>query len=89
MLGKEEKRSRIVYEAIDCEGLAMALALDAWEEDVRSKGLTKDQLYEDCGAGIKMVKPEFAYDFFALIEQYLLLINEHKMAEYETSAQGG
>lgn len=73
------------YEPIDISRLATALAEDAWEEEVRIKKLTKDDLYETIvspGGGTSVqIKSEWAYDFFAVREKYLNLINEYKLPE--------
>ena len=71
-----------IYEPVDCESLATALAVDAWEEEVKAKGLTREDLYETIvspgGGTHTQIKPDRAYDFFALREGYLNLINQHK-----------
>jgi len=80
-----------IYEPVDIEGLATALAEDAWEEEVKSRGITRDELYETIvetrpdsvnpSEIRRIVKPHWAYNFFALREGYLSLINEHKPVE--------
>jgi hypothetical protein len=80
----------ITYEPVDCEGLATILAEDAWKEEVKSKGLTIDQLYETVvvkrndsanpSEMVKQVRPEWAYEFFALRENFLSLIGQYKMS---------
>lgn len=78
-----------IYEPIDIEGLATALAEDAWKEEVKAKGLTIDELYETRMEIIpcipqnelvekKTVRPHWAYNFFALRDGYLSLINKFK-----------
>ncbi len=70
--------SNRTYEPVDCESLATLLAEEAWEEEVRSEGVTKDELYEDPEADDKVIRPRWAYNFFAIREKYLDLINSHK-----------
>jgi hypothetical protein len=83
-----------VYELVDCEGLATALAEDAWEEEMKNRGISKDDLYEvividypDEPELRRHVKPQLAYDFFALRECYLSLIYEHKIPDPCTSQE--
>lgn len=75
----------IMYEPIDIEGLATILAEDAWKEEVKAKGLTKDQLYEN-----GQVRSEWASSFFLLRDAFLDLINQFKTPlVYETCAKAG
>ena len=64
----------ITYELVDTEGLSTILAEDAWKEEVESKGLTKDQLYDSNG----QVRNEWASSFFLLRDAFLDLINQYK-----------
>lgn len=66
------------YELIDVEGLATILAEDAWKEEVREKGLTEKDLYEDPDTCDKIVKEHWASSFFLLREGFLSLIKQFK-----------
>lgn len=72
--------AEIVYEQIDCEGLATCLAEDAWKEE--TKNISTDDLYDtmvEKGAGIKKeIKPYWANNFFMLRETFLKLIHDYK-----------
>lgn len=73
------------YVPIDYEGLATALAEEAWEEEVKAKGLTRDDLYGPIVTYSKhtplqeQIRPEWAHTFFALRDGYLRLINMYKI----------
>lgn len=72
--------SNVIYELVNCDGLAASLAEDALMEEVRKEGLEECDLYDLSGGdtGNRLVKDEWAHKFFALKEGYSSLINEHK-----------
>lgn len=65
------------YELIDCEGLATLLAKDAWEEELKAKGVTEDQMYEsvtDPAQRVKYIRAEWLPNFNELRKTFLELI---------------
>ena len=89
----KEKNER--YKLIDVDSLATALSEDAWEEDVKAKGLTREDLYQAIivigneAPLQEQIRPEWACNFFALRDKYLSLINECKAPRNETSKKAG
>jgi len=75
----------IIFEPVDCEGLATCLAEEAWRQETKKE--TEDELYETIVSPDvanktiilgRQVKPHWGSLFFTLRESYLQLINHYK-----------
>jgi hypothetical protein len=81
---------KVVYDMIDVDGLSTCLAETDWKDTTES--LTTDDLYDSVvkpdGTIEKVIKEDWAREFFVIKETYLHLIAHYKKHDDETGQEG-